>query len=57
MPLGIDVSWIVVGLGRQVGREIRAKIYQTTIQKVIEQMIGKCGVQGGAHRWTRLGTA
>ena len=39
MPLGIDFYWILVGFGRQVGRENRAKIDQKSIQKGIEPLL------------------
>ena len=46
-PLGIDFSSILVGLGRQVGRENRAKSEQKAIQKCIEKMMEKSMHFGG----------
>ena len=46
-PLGIDFWWILMGFGRQVGRENRAKIGQQSIQKGIEKMIKKRVRLGG----------
>ena len=33
MPLGIDLRWILVGLGKQVGTENRANRLPESIQK------------------------
>ncbi len=45
--LGIDFSSILVGFGRQVGKENRAKIDQNSIQKDIPKMMEKRGRLGG----------
>ena len=54
VPLGIDISSILVGSGSQVGKENRAKIDQKSIQKGIQQIISKRvrlgGSQGGISR-------
>ena len=43
VPVAIDCWWILVGLGRQVRREDRAKIEQNTIENCIDKMIkNKC---------------
>ena len=40
-PLGIDFWWILVGFGRQVGVESRAKSDQKSIKKRIEKIMKK----------------
>ena len=58
--LGIDFLLILVGLGKQVGRENRAKSDQKAIQKCIEKMIVKSmhwelkmEAPGGVRQWAR----
>ena len=59
-PLGIDFWWILVGFGKQVGVENRAKSDQKSIKKRIEKMMKKrCVLEapgwGGSLRGTRRG--
>ena len=59
-PLGIDFWWILVGFGRQVGVENRAKSEKKSIEKRIEKMMKKrCDLDaaGGGVRETGHGGA
>ena len=49
-PLGIDLSSMLVGFGRQSGRENRAKIDKKLIQTGIIKMVDKLGAS-----WRVLG--
>ena len=49
IALGIDVSWIFLDFGRQVGAKLASKIDKKSIQKSIKNMMRKKGIL------TRLG--
>ena len=44
LPLGIDFWWILVGFGRHVGLQNRAKSEKKSIEKRIEKMMPKACV-------------
>ena len=53
LPLSIDFWWILVGLGRQVGLENRAKSEKKSIEKRIEKIKRKRYVLDAS--WMPLG--
>ena len=54
-PLGIDFWWILMGFGKQVERENRAKSEQKSIKKRIEKLMKKkCVLEGSGGAGPRF---